>query len=321
MKEDFLDVICIGEALIDFVSTEKNVGLEDASGFLKSAGGAPANVSVGLARLGKRAAFIGKVGDDSFGRFLAKTLDDNGVNISNLLFDKKHKTRLAFVSLRKDGERDFEFYGENSADTKIKKEEIDISLIERAKIVHFGSISLISNPSRNATLMTAEIAKEKGILVSFDPNLRLSLWENLGDARLQIKEALGLADIVKMDMGEMEFITDSADFKAGARYILERGVRLLVITLGKDGCYFFSDKTEGKGPGFDVKVRDTTGAGDGFVAGMLSKLSEIPFDSLTIEDLHGIFRFANAVAALTVTRYGGIPALPYREEVESFCNL
>jgi len=321
MEKDFLDVVCVGEALIDFVSAEKDIILEDSPGFLKAAGGAPANVSVGLARLGKRVAFIGKVGDDSFGRFLAKTLDDDGVNISNLLFDKKHKTRLAFVSLRKDGERDFEFYGENSADTKIKKEEIDISLIERAKIVHFGSISLISNPSRNATLMTAKIAKEKGILVSFDPNLRLSLWENLGDIRFQIRGALKLADIVKMDTGEMEFITGSADFKVGARYILEQGVRLLVITLGKDGCYFFSDKTEGKERGFNIKVKDTTGAGDGFVAGMLSKLSEIPFDNLTTEDLHRTFRFANAVAALTVTRYGGIPALPYREEIDSLLRF
>ena len=321
MSKDCLDAICIGEALIDFVSTEKNVELENASRFLKSAGGAPANVSVGLARLGKRVAFVGKVGDDSFGRFLAKTLENNGVDVSNLLFDKKHSTRLAFVSLTDEGERDFEFYGDESADMKIRKEEIDKISIENAKIIHFGSISLISNPSRDAILTAVRTAKAKNTLVSFDPNLRLSLWESSDNARLQIKEALGLADIVKMDMGEMEFITDSADLKAGARYILERGVRLLVITLGKDGCYFFSDKTEGKEPGFDVKVRDTTGAGDGFVAGMLAKILEIPFDSLTTKDLHGIFRFANAVAALTVTRYGGIPALPYREEVESFCNL
>jgi len=321
MKEDFLDVICIGEALIDFVSTEKNVGLEDASRFLKSAGGAPANVSVGLARLGKRVAFVGKVGDDSFGRFLARTLENNGVDVSNLLFDKKHRTRLVFVSLTDEGERDFEFYGENNADTKIKKEEIALSLIKRAKIIHFGSISLISNPSRDAILTAVRTAKAKNTLVSFDPNLRLSLWESSDNARLQIKEALGLADIVKMDMGEMEFITDSADFKAGARYILEQGVRLLVITLGKDGCYFFSDKTEGKEPGFNIKVRDTTGAGDGFVAGMLAKILEMPYNRMTNKDLHRIFRFANAVAALSVTGYGGIPSLPSIEEVESFCNL
>jgi len=321
MSKDCLDVICIGEALIDFVSAKKNVGLEDTPEFLKAAGGAPANVSVGLARLGKKVAFVGKVGDDSFGRFLARTLENNRVDVSNLLFDKKHRTRLAFVSLTDEGERDFEFYGYESADMKIRKEEINKTPIKKAKIIHFGSISLISNPSRDAILTAVRTAKAKNTLVSFDPNLRLSLWESSDNARLQIKEALGLADIVKMDIGEMEFITDSADVKAGARYILKQGVRLLVITLGKDGCYFFSDKTEGKEPGFDVKVRDTTGAGDGFVAGMLAKILEIPYDRITNKDLHKIFRFANAVAALSVTRYGGIPSLPYIEEVESFCNL
>jgi len=308
----------MGEALIDFISTKKGVRLEDAPGFLKAAGGAPANVSVGLAKLGKKVAFVGKVGDESFGRFLAKTLEGSGVDISNLLFDKEYNTRLAFVSLRGDGERDFEFYGEESADTKIKKEEIDIPLIENTKIIHFGSISLISNPSRDAILTAARIAKAKNILVSFDPNLRLSLWESPNDARFQIKEALKLADIVKMDAKEMEFITGSGDLKTGGKYTLEYGVSLLVITLGKDGCYFLNAETEGKESGFDVKARDTTGAGDGFVAGMLSKLSEIHFDSLTIEDLHRTFRFANAVGALTVTRYGGIPALPYKDKVKDF---
>lgn len=318
MKKDPLDVVCLGEALIDFVSEKRNVSLEDAPGFLKAAGGAPANVSVGLARLGKRVAFIGKVGDDSFGRFLAKTLCNNGVDISNLLFNKKHKTRLAFVSLSREGERDFEFYGENSADTKIKKDEIDASLIKRSKILHFGSISLISNPSRDATLMTAKIAKDESVLVSFDPNLRPSLWGNLRDARLQILNALKLSDIVKMNIEEIEFITESCDIKKGVKFILEQGVGLLVITRGRKGCEFFSNKTEGRVDGFDVMAEDTTGAGDGFVAGMLAEISEIPYDNITDKDLHRVFRFANAVAALTVTKYGAIPALPYKDEVASF---
>jgi len=318
MKKALLDVVCIGEALIDFVSEKKNVSLENTPGFLKAAGGAPANVSVGLARLGRRVAFIGKVGNDCFGRFLANTLGDNGVDISNLLFDKKYKTRLAFVSLSEEGERVFEFYGESSADTKIKKDEIDASLIKRSKILHFGSISLISNPSRDATLMALGIAKDNNVLVSFDPNLRLSLWRNQNSARQKIKEAIKLADIVKMNKEELEFITESRDIRTGAKYILEKGVKLLVITLGKEGCLFFSDKTEGKEDGFDVEARDTTGAGDGFVAGMLTKISEISYDSITDRGLHRIFRFANAVAALTVTKYGAIPALPYKDEVASF---
>ncbi len=321
MEKGILDVICIGEALIDFISTKKGVTLESTPGFLKAAGGAPANVSVGLARLGKKVAFIGKVGEDSFGKYLWKTLKENNVDVSKLLFDKKHKTRLAFVSLTDKGERDFEFYGHESADTKITKDEINKIYFDDARVLHFGSVSLISNPSREAILTAVKIAKNNKILVSFDPNFRLSLWESHEVARNQIKVALNLADIVKMDRDEMEFITGTTDLREGSKSILEHGVRLSVITLGKDGCYFLNDNVDGYEAGINVEVKDTTGAGDGFVAGMLGKISEVTLKDLTEKQLHKIFKFANTVGALTVTKYGGIPALPYREEVESFYHL
>ncbi len=320
MRNRPLDVICIGEALIDFISTKKGVKLESSPGFLKAAGGAPANVSVGLARLGKKTAFVGKVGNDSFGRFLQKTLVENKVDVSNLLFDKQHRTRLAFVSLTDEGERDFEFYGYESADTKITKEEVMKTPLGRTRILHFGSVSLVTNPSRNAVLKAAEIAKEKKIVVSFDPNLRISLWKSPTEARHMINLALDLADIVKMDIDEMEFLSGKKDPREGGRSILEYGVKLLAITLGKDGCYYLTPNTDGYEPSIDVEVKDTTGAGDGFVAGMLYMISEIQLENLTQQELYEIFRFANIIGAMTVKKNGGIPALPYKEEVELFLS-
>lgn len=321
MRREFYDVICVGEALIDFISIKKGVALESAPGFLKAAGGAPANVSVGLSRLGKKAAFIGKLGDDPFGRFLRKTLIENNVDVSQLFFDKEHKTKLAFVSLTKKGERDFEFFGYESADTKLTKEEIRKVALESARILHFGSVSLASNPSREAIFEAIKIAKSKKILVSFDPNIRLSLWESPDKAREQVKKALGVADIIKMDSNEMEFVTGTSDLKKGCRIILEYGASLTVVTLGKDGCYYLADNKDDYEPGIRVKVKDSTGAGDGFVAGMLYKICDIPLDNLSKKELHEIFRFANTIGALTVTKYGGIPALPYRDEVKSFYKL
>lgn len=316
--QNLFDAICLGELLIDFVSTKSGVGLEDAPGFIKAAGGAPANVAVGLARLGLSTAFIGKVGNDVFGKFLAKALKNNGVDTTNLLFDRNHKTKLAFVSLTEDGERDFEFYREQSADMQLKLSDIDQSVIREAKIFHFGSISLISKPSREATLAAVRIAREHSVLVSFDPNLRLSLWKNPREAKAIIKEGLRLADIVKMNAEELKFITDEVDIEVGAKKLLHEGIKLVSVSLGRAGCYFANNKAIGTVKGFDVEVLDTTGAGDGFVAGMLAGILKTHFNALDKKDLHEIFRFANAVGALTTTKYGGIPALPYKEEVEKF---
>jgi len=312
------DAICLGELLIDLVSIKSGVSLEDAPSFVKAAGGAPANVAVGLARLGVSAAFIGKVGNDAFGRFLAKTLKNNEVDTTNLLFDHSNKTKLAFVSLTEDGERDFEFYGEQSADTQLRVSDINQSVIKEAKIFHFGSISLISNPSREATLEAARMARDGGVPVSFDPNLRLSLWKNPEEAKARITEGLKLANIVKMNAEELKFITDKADIESGARILLQKGVKLVSVSLGRNGCYFASNKATGTVGGFDVEALDTTGAGDGFVAGMLAGILKTNYYKLDEKDLYDIFRFANAVGALTTTKRGSIPALPYKEEVEKF---
>lgn len=312
------DVVCLGELLIDFICTKSGVSLEDALGFVKAAGGAPANVAVGLARLGVSSAFIGKVGNDAFGRFLRCTLQENEVDTTNLFFDHDHKTKLAFVSLTEDGERDFEFYGSQSANTQLTISDINQSVISGARIFHFGSISLISNPSREATLAAVKIARDNGVSVSFDPNLRLSLWKNTGEAKTRIIKGLTLADIVKLDAEELKFITDAADIKAGAEILLRKGAKLISVSLGRNGCYFASNKATGTVEGFDVEALDTTGAGDGFVAGMLAGILETDFQTLGGGDLYHIFRFANAVGALTTTARGGIPALPYKEEVTTF---
>jgi len=312
------DIVCLGELLIDFVSTKRGVSLEDALGFVKAAGGAPANVAVGLARLGVSSAFIGKVGNDAFGRFLRCTLQENEVDTRNLFFDHDHKTKLAFVSLTEDGERDFEFYGSQSANTQLTISDINQSVISGARIFHFGSISLISSPSREATLVAAKMARDNGVSVSFDPNLRLSLWKNSKEAKDRIMGGLKLVDIVKMDAEELKFITEETDIEAGIKILLREGVKLVSVSLGRDGCYFASNKVAGTVKSFNVEALDTTGAGDGFVAGMLAGILETNSQALDERDLYHIFKFANAVGALTTTKRGGIPALPYREEVTTF---
>jgi len=320
-----IEIISLGEAIIDFVSLESGVSLIESPGFEKAAGGGPANVAVGVARLGIRSGFMGKVGDDEFGYFLAKVLKDNDVDISALIYEPKVKTGLAFVSLKKDGERDFMFYRDPSADMLLSCEEINSEYIRKARIFHFGSISLISEPSKSATLKAVEIAKEEGILISYDPNMRLSLWENEDQAKEEIEEGLKWADVVKIDQGELEFITGTSNLRKGSNKILGYGAELVVVTLGKDGCYYNNRNKESSLNGFKVKAVDATGAGDGFVAGMLVGLVEgddTGRKKVEIKEdaLDSVMKFANAVGAVTTLRKGAIPALPRRNEVFDFID-
>ncbi|MBL7184146.1 MAG: fructokinase [Anaerolineae bacterium] len=313
-----VDVITFGELLIDFVSTVSGVSLVEAPGFEKAAGGAPANVAVGLARLGVSSGFMGKVGDDDFGRFLAQTLAENGVDTSALLFSDEARTALAFVSLKEDGERDFMFYRHPSADMLIRPEEIDHDYIGSAKVFHYGSISLISEPSRSATLAAIESAREHGLLISYDPNLRLSLWPSPAEARRGIELGWGFADVIKISEDELEFLTGTQDLERGADEVFHPELKLLVISRGREGCYFATRERRGYVPGYRVAAVDTTGAGDGFVAGLLSGLLDIGFQLDSAKTLTDVLRLANAVGALTTTKRGAIPALPTREEVLRF---
>jgi fructokinase len=344
-------VVCLGEALIDFVADVTGVTLEECPGFRKAAGGAPANVAAGLARLGVPVAFAGKVGEDPFGRFLEHTLSAAGVDTSPMRFDLEARTGLAFVSLMANGERDFVFFRHPSADMRLRPEELPSDLFAEAQTFHFGSISLIGEPSRSATLAAARAARERGCLVSYDPNLRLPLWPSPEAAREQALAAMPLADLVKVSVEEVEFLLGGSPRDA-ARMLLKSGPRLVNVTAGADGCEAFWEDRSLAVPGFHVPVVDTTGAGDGWVAGFIASLLEYGIDGgrrtaddrrQTIDggrpaeaepsivhrsssivpiphseaELERALRFANAVGALTCTRKGAIPALPGHEAVES----
>lgn len=310
------DVVCFGDLLIDFVPTVTGKGLADAPAFVKAPGGAAANVAVGLVRLGASSAFIGKVGEDPFGRFLATTLAGEGVNIGALRFETRARTALAFVSLRADGEREFLFYRHPSADMLFRPEEVDAATIEAARIFHFDSISLAAEQPRETAFHAAGLAQAGGKLISYDVNLRLPLWQDALIARKVIREGAMRASVVKLSDDELEFLTGSREPGAVRTSLWHDGMRLAVLTMGGRGCILLTERGERHVPSIEVTPVDTTGAGDGFVAGLLAGLlrqATFPDD----DALAGICRFANAVGAITTTERGAIPSLPTRAAVEA----
>jgi len=311
------DVLTLGELLIDFVPDRTGVTLGEAERFLKAAGGAPANVAVGVRRLGVDAGFIGKVGDDPFGHWLASILERDGVDVSQLRFDDAARTALAFVSLTEEGERDFMFYRHPSADQLHRADEIDLKAVADATILHHGSISLIQEPSRSATLAAIDAARGAGRLVSYDPNLRLPLWESEQVAREGMLGPWKLAHVIKISEEELSFLTGSSDLEA-ARSLMHDELRLLTVTLGQAGVAWFAGDRSGRVDGFSVKPEDTTGAGDAFVAALLAALAREPELASDDDALEGALRRANAYAALTTTRPGAIPALPSADELDRF---
>ena len=310
--------LTLGELLIDFVSTESGVSVGQAPSFQKAPGGAPANVAVGLARLGIASGFIGKVGEDDFGHFLAHTLADNGVDVSGLRFSDRARTMLAFVSVAADGERDFMFYRHPSADMLLRPDEIDRDYIGAARLLHHGSISLIGEPSRSATLAAIRAAQEQGLWISYDPNLRLPLWPSAGEARRGLLSAWTSAHVIKVSHEELAFLSGEEDWSRAAAQLWHERLRLLIITDGPRGCnYVTAGHARGHVPTYDVDVVDTTGAGDGFVAGLLAGLLENEDAWDDVGALEEALRLANAVGALTTTRRGAIPALPTRARVSA----
>ncbi|XP_076888733.1 putative fructokinase-6, chloroplastic isoform X2 [Bidens hawaiensis] len=277
--------------LIDFVPTINGLALAEAPAFKKAPGGAPANVAVGIARLGGSSAFIGKVGEDEFGYMLADILKQNNVNNEGMRFDPGARTALAFVTLKNNGEREFMFYRNPSADMLLEESELDLDLIRKAKIFHYGSISLITEPCKSAHIAATKAAKEAGVLLSYDPNLRLPLWPSAESAREGILSIWDTADIIKISEEEIVFLTNGED------------------------PYDDNVEFSGRVKGLKVEPVDTTGAGDAFVAGVLSKLAA---DVSLLKDEHRLreaLSFANACGAITVTERGAIPALPTSEAV------
>ncbi|KAK4489471.1 hypothetical protein RD792_005280 [Penstemon davidsonii] len=314
-------VVCFGEMLIDFVPTVNGVSLAEAPSFKKAPGGAPANVAVCLAKLGGSSAFIGKVGEDEFGFMLANILKENKVNNSGVRFDPFARTALAFVTLREDGEREFLFFRNPSADMLFKESELDVNLVKKAAIFHYGSISLIEEPCRSTHLAAMEIAKKSGSLLSYDPNLRLPLWPSEDAARTEIMSIWNQADIIKISEDEISFLTkgdDPYDDNVVMTKLFHPNLRLLLVSEGKAGCRYYTKQFKGRVSGVKVKPVDTTGAGDAFVGAILYRLAS---DLNLFQDenrLREALFFANACGALTVTEKGAIPALPTKEALEKF---
>jgi fructokinase len=318
---DMADIVGLGEALIDFVAGEPEVSLMDATTFIKAAGGAPANLACAAAKLGMSSAVISKVGDDPFGRFLERTFAAAGVDTSRMVFDPDYNTTLAFVSLGPGMVPDFTFYRSPSADVMLRESELDRDFIKSAKVFCYGSLSLISEPCRSATFAAIQAAKEGQAIISYDPNLRPALWKNLDEAKDGILQGTRYANIVKLSTEELAFVTGEQDTNTASKVLFDghHDLKLILATMGPEGCYYNNRAVHGKVPGFKVSTVDTTGAGDAFAAAALTEillrgwrlgdLSQLPSD-----DLRDVCRFANAVAALTTTKKGAIQALPTRDE-------
>jgi fructokinase len=311
------DVLALGELLIDFtphgISENGNVLFE------RNPGGAPANVLATLSRLGAKTAFIGKVGRDAFGTFLDDTLKKNGIDTSGLQFSDRVNTTLAFVQLTQAGDRSFSFYRDPGADTELEEAEISEDLIRSAKIFHFGSLSLTNEPSRSATYKALDIAKRNGLMVSYDPNLRPSLWKSLKEAADMIKSGLPYADIIKLSEEELEFITGEKDLVKGSEMLEDMGIKLILVTLGPKGTFYRHSGATGQLCTYDTKIVDTTGAGDAFLGAALYRLrgmspAELP--GLGRAEIESLVDFANAAGALAASKKGAISAVPEMREID-----
>ena len=315
-----MDIVCLGELLIDMFPAEIGRRLVEVSAFNPKPGGAPANVAVAAKRLGSSSAFIGKVGDDAFGHFLRDTLANEGVETKGMRLDNEARTTLVFVALIDENTPEFIFYRNPGADMMLRADELDLGLLQQAKVLHFGSISLISEPSRSATFESVRIAREAGALISFDVNYRPSLWPNPNDAYTTMMTMLPQANLVKVNEDELKLVSGSGDLETGSHALLQHGPELCVVTLGPDGSFFNTAKGHEQVPGYNVETIDAVGCGDAFTAGLLTQLVDKGNwrDKLSPDKLNKILRYANAVGALTATKQGVIPALPTVGEVETF---
>ena len=308
------DITAVGEILIDLTQSGKNeLGIPV---FAANPGGAPANLAVAAARLGASTAFIGKVGTDSFGTFLRNTLEENHVDVSGMVTDPRNRTTLAVVALDKLGERTFSFYRDPSADVNLCAEEISEDQLKNTKFLHFGSVSLTTDPARSATLFAARTAKKHGALISYDPNYRASLWSDEATAVEAMLEPLPMVDVLKVSDEELPLLTGTDNLEEGSGILADKGIALVLVTLGANGAYYRFQGRTGHIPGIKVKVGDTNGAGDTFFGAALSQLARFEkLEDVTVSELESIITIANKAAALTTSRHGAIPAMPSREEV------
>lgn len=314
------DVIALGELLIDFTMSGQS---EQGNNLFEACpGGAPCNVLSLLNKMGKKTAFIGKVGRDQFGTLLKNTITEAGIDASCLVVDENVNTTLAFVHTFPDGDREFSFYRNPGADMMLDETEVDEEFVGRGKIFHFGTLSMTHDGVRAATKKAVKAAKESGCLISFDPNLRPPLWSSLDLAKEQMEYGFSVCDILKISDNEIQFVSGKEDYDEGIACLQEKyHIPLILLTMGKDGSRAYYKGMRVECPGFSVKTIETTGAGDTFGGSSLNYIVEHDFESLTEEQLREMLTFANAAAAIVTTRKGAIRAMPCREEVERLIQI
>lgn len=313
------DVTALGELLIDFTA-DGSVSNQGNQLFEANPGGAPCNVLAMLQKLGRHTAFIGKVGNDSFGKMLKATLQEAGINTDNLISDNNVPTTLAFVHTAPDGDRSFSFYRNPGADMMLRPEEINSELIRNSRIFHFGTLSMTDPDVEDATKAAIETAKEAGAIISFDPNLRPPLWKSLDTAKEKIRYGLSVCDVLKISDDEIAFFTDIEDADAGVKRIRKQyDISLICATMGKKGSKaYYKDLAVSRGAFLDVNTIETTGAGDTFMACVLNTVLENGLHSFNEQKLNDMLAFANAAASIITTRRGALKVMPEKAEVLDF---
>ncbi len=316
----YYDVVALGELLVDF--TERGVSERGNLLFEANPGGAPCNFLAMLAKLGRRTAFIGKVGDDAFGRMLCTRAAGAGIDVSGVRFDADFPTTLAVVHNTPGGDREFSFYRNPGADVMLRAEEVDMAKIESSHVFHFGTLSATSEPARSATYAAVECAKRSGCVVSFDPNLRLNLWPDAGSAREQIACGLSRCDVLKISDDEIEFMTGEKDISRGVEILLaRRNIPLVLATMGPEGSRAFYRGRSVFAPPFRMPgMIDATGAGDTFCGCAVHFVLKYGLDDLSEAKLTEMLTFANAAAALVTTRRGALCVMPEPQDILSLVN-
>lgn len=311
-----MDVVALGELLIDF--TENGVSSQGNPLFEANPGGAPCNVLAMLSGLGHTTAFIGKVGNDFFGKQLEEAITEVGIDAKGLLKDNDVHTTLALVHTYPDGDRDFSFYRNPGADMMLTEEEVPVDIVKSARIFHLGTLSMTHERVRLATKKAIAIAQDAGAIISFDPNIREPLWNSLDDAREQVLYGLQQCDILKISDNEIQWLTGEDDFTEGVRWINMRyHIPLILVSMGKEGSRaYYQDKMVEVAPFIQKNTIETTGAGDTFCACVLHYVLEHGLQKLTDKDLKDMLTYANAAASIVTTRKGALRVMPQPKEIE-----
>lgn len=314
-------LITIGEALLDFIPLEKGVRLKDVTNFKRVVGGAPTNVAGANAKLGGNSILLTKLGDDAFGHHIIEELQKYHINIDYIKLTQEYDTSLAFVSLAKTGERDFKFYRKTAADLQFSTIDIPDDILDNVGIIHFCSVDLVESPMKEAHKKLISMAKQQNVLVSFDPNLRFSLWDDLTLLKQTVQEFIGYSDIVKISEDELEFITGKNNIEEAVFDLFSAGCKLVIYTKGGNGASIYRNNELVQTKGHFVDVKDTTGGGDSFIGAFLHcilKANKLDLTTIKLDELQQYLDFANSYAAYTVTQFGALSAMADLETFQQF---